>query len=182
MNDNKFLILIMMITVMVFFMFVIKLYINLKEELTQELKKQREEDREKRNIDKINVRNQLIKHCSNYSIPYKKSRDSILWLTMSQDIREPYRSYIMNNHINYTLHQGYYFCDYKFRNDSVYPHYTKISAIQDLLQFFDYVSWIDSDMIVVKPDFSIQKLIDKHPTTDLIISNDVKKEILGSIL
>ena len=74
---------------------------------------------------------------------------------------------------DYCHRRGYEFVCYRHVPDPSRPaSWNKIRLIQQELQYCDWLIWMDADAIPVNPDFSIERLIEKLPDKDFLVSSD----------
>jgi hypothetical protein len=123
-----------------------------------------------------------IKNVAKYEIKYNnniinnsnKNYDNIKILIISFDNRNKleYLKFHNDNIKNYC--KKWKNIDYYFTNkcnENVY--WCKLYLIQEKLKSskYDYIMWIDTDAIIIKNNFSIQKLLSMY-SSDIFISND----------
>lgn len=109
---------------------------------------------------------------ANEIINYLKSRRlKIAILTLSDSNYRGLSSMSRYNFRRYAAHHGYDFIEYNRLLDNEFPaQWNKILALKEHLHQYEWVFWVDSDMLLMDLSQPLEKLID--PDYDLIISGN----------
>jgi hypothetical protein len=84
------------------------------------------------------------------------------------------------NKINYCKRHNYDFIEHDSVYDNKYPiPWSKIHLIHKYIDKYDYVVWMDSDLLIMNEDIKLETLISKYNNYDMIIGSDWKKPNTG---
>lgn len=79
------------------------------------------------------------------------------------------------NKIEYCKKHDYDFIeDESIHDESKTIPWSKIPLILKYINNFDYIVWVDADMLIMNPNITIESFIDKYPDHDIICGNDWK--------
>lgn len=82
--------------------------------------------------------------------------------------------YTRLNKINYCeKHQYTFLEDESVYNPSKPIPWSKILLLLKYLKFFDYLVWIDSDILIMNNEIKLESFIEKYPDHDMICGSDI---------
>ena len=104
----------------------------------------------------------------------KKVKIGVCTMSIGEDYKRITR-YALANKILYCKKHGYDLIedDSIYREDKPIP-WSKLLLMLKYLPKYDYIVWIDSDILIMNSNITLESLIQKYPKHDIICGNDNK--------